>query len=163
MGYNILQNNEVWPLLDGYSIQYALEKGKNPRVTIVKAKLERIKVMDKMQDEVVIYFDGWGKGMKVNKTNQRNMLRGIGSPDIDDWVGASATLSIGKERAAGVGKYIPVELTDIRPAPPAAKPQKVAATKPAAKPAAPQTDAVTDANASLFGDEPSAPPVHPDF
>ena len=160
MGYNVYGDAEMFPYLDGYMVG-----DKRATVTIAKVTREGFADFDsgEVKDKTVLYFEGRDKGMVLNKTNTRAVVRAVGSADIDDWVGATMTIWAEKERKVFKNMVRPLRLDDIRPAPPAAKPQRVAATKPAAKPAEPQSDAVADANASLFGDEPGAPPVHPDF
>ena len=160
MGFNVYGDSDMFPYLDGYMVG-----DKRATVTIAKVTREGFTDFDsgEVKEKTVLYFVDRDKGMVLNKTNTRALVRAIGSPNTDDWLGASMTVWAEKERKVFKNLVRPLRLDDIRRAAPAAKSQKVAATKPAAKPAAPQTNAVADANNSLFGDEPGAPPVHPDF
>jgi len=157
MGFNVYGDSDMFPYLDGYMVG-----DKRATVTIAKVTREGFTDFDsgEVKEKTVLYFVDRDKGMVLNKTNTRALVRAIGSPNTDDWLGASMTVWAEKERKVFKNLVRPLRLDDIRRAAPAAKSQpqsRKAATQ------APQNDAVADANASLFGDEPSQPPVHPDF
>ena len=159
MGFNVYGDSDMFPYLDGYMVG-----DKRATVTISAVTRESFADFDsgEVKEKTVLYFEGRDKGMVLNKTNTRALVRSIGSPNTDDWLGASATIYAEKERKVFKNLVRPLRLDDINPA---AKAPKVAAPKPAPKPAAqtkPQTDAVQAANSALFGDEPTTP-VHPDF
>lgn len=56
-----------------------------PVVTIARVELEAIG-RDK-EHKPVVYFEGKGKGVVLNKTNAKRIADLLGSPDTDDWTG----------------------------------------------------------------------------
>jgi hypothetical protein len=98
--------NEVYSSESKY-LKAADLKGSVQRVTIVDAKMEKLKEDTK----IVLYFAGKTKGVALNVTNARTLDDAFG-PDTDNWIGAvielfSMRVSYGDKMVDGLRIRVP--------------------------------------------------------
>ena len=86
-----------------------------PIVTISHVEMEEVGEGKKP----VLYFQGKGRGMVLNKTNKERLVEFMGSTETDDWAGKKVRLVV--EKVDYAGKRVPAirihELEQEKPAP----------------------------------------------